>query len=254
MTQNAAPELSLRAYATPEDLPESLRKYCQSPEETGTKTWWFKHPFYVSWFPVATPCDIGELIDFRQQHYEAELKARNWGGVFAGVERAFRLPFLMDLVSNGEFMDAEEDPREAARFWKVARELWSDGEEDEDNPIWTRVMTCGVPHRGFMTRSRDRRALREMPENVKLYRGVQFEQYERPDPKRGANAGWAWSFSEETATWFARRFAEPGDTRFLVTADVPKSRIAAYITGRGEEEVLIEPGSVDPASMKVKAV
>lgn len=254
MTELAAPELKLTVYEAPSDLPVSLRHYCQSPEETGTETWWFKHPHYVTMFPVATPCEIEGLIEFRKSFHKENLAKRNWGGVFAGLERAFRMDYLVEYATIGEFLDAEEDPREAVTFWRLARHMWSDGEHDEASPIWSRLMNVKVPHRDFMTSARDRRALRAMPDVVTVHRGVQFPKFSKPSPLEAANAGWAWTFSENTAEWFAKRFAQAGDHCYVVTSEVPKSMIAAYITQRAEEEVLIEPGSVDPSTMLVRPI
>lgn len=76
------------------------------------------------------------------------------------------------------------------------------------------------------------RALKELPDEVAIYRGGNSES--QPYDK-----AFSWSLDINIANFFASRLGSAGG--YIATAKVKKSEIIEYIDGRGEEEVVVLP-------------
>lgn len=70
------------------------------------------------------------------------------------------------------------------------------------------------------------------PETVQIYRGVASDAFK---------AGLSWSLSREKAEWFASRFEFEDCQPVVYSFEINKSDILAYISERGESEVIIDP-------------
>lgn len=77
--------------------------------------------------------------------------------------------------------------------------------------------------------NKERRVLKNLPEEVVVYRGV------KPNAKIKALS---WTLSYDTAKWFADRFEKNGT---VYRARIKKNDILAYFEGRGESEVVVNP-------------
>lgn len=83
-----------------------------------------------------------------------------------------------------------------------------------------------------------------LPEQVKIYRGVAAK-----DPELPSGSGIAWTLRRDLACWFARHLPGPGGsgmfavpagwTSYLLAATVGRDRIAAHLTDRNEDEVIV---------------
>jgi hypothetical protein len=81
----------------------------------------------------------------------------------------------------------------------------------------------------------ERLALAKMPTEFTVYQGCTDER----------DDGWSWTTIEETARWFARRFADLEHANpVLRVARVKLNDVTAYFTRRNESEILIDPSLV----------
>jgi hypothetical protein len=211
---------------------------------------WFHHPLYVTFFPTLTPRPIEELLQMRRDRANQSLERGDFSGYVFAHERGYRMGKLADLVNENVFEEDGGFPRLSVQFWQLAAAVWVDAEFDEDDPCWTDLMDCGIPNRWAMTDSKDRRKLRAMPEMVEVYRGVQA--FTEDGARDYAHSGWSWTLDPKTARFFARRWLQGHNNPFVISARVPKSLIAAHLTGRGEDEVLIRPGAVEQEGVPVE--
>ncbi len=93
-----------------------------------------------------------------------------------------------------------------------------------------------------------------LPERVTIYRGITVEGSERP-----SHSGIAWTLRRDLACWFALHLPGPGGsamfhippgwTPHLFTATVRRERVAAHLTDRNEDEIIIFGMSTKTASM-----
>lgn len=111
-------------------------------------------------------------------------------------------------------------------------DLWRGADPDDTNPDFLEVWKQCSDWNG------DAALFDEKPlpddEEFTIYRG-QSNKDER-------NLGISWSLSKEVATRFANGAAVRSfQDGYLATAKVQRSHIMAYITGRNEEELIIDP-------------
>ena len=62
--------------------------------------------------------------------------------------------------------------------------------------------------------------------------------------QRKGDRGINWSISGEVAEWFARRWARSSATSWLTIGKVRGEDVLAYLTSRGEEEIVVNPKNV----------
>jgi hypothetical protein len=205
----------------------------------------FHHPMWISMFPLYMPKPIEEMIQFKQDRANALLEAgRPLAYIFAH-ERAYRITTLLELRDRGLF----STKRQQVDFWRIARNVWIDCEEDEDSDLWSDLMESQIDYRWAMTEKKDRRALRDMPSEVTVFRGVPSKNEQ--EARSGSVSGWQWTLSHKTARFFARRFIKHYQDPWIASATMPKDMIQAYLTMRGEAEVLIEPFMVDESEVSL---
>jgi hypothetical protein len=202
----------------------------------------FHHPLCIAIAPMAFPRPLEEIIDLRQQMLDQQMLERKFESAIFRYERPYRMTALLHLT------DCFDGRKGAIRFWRLAANVWTDAEYSESDYIWTKLMWADIPHRWAMTASADRRYLRTLPEIVTIYKGVQAPTLE--EAEEIVPDGWSWTFDIAIARKFANRYRPPTCTSYIATAKVSKQVIMAYLTHRGEREVLIEPGTVWDARVK----
>ena len=74
-----------------------------------------------------------------------------------------------------------------------------------------------------------------LPDTLTVYRGV--------SPGRVEN-GLSWTANKEKALWFAKRFMRTGRDAVLLSGEVRKKDVLAYLNRRNEDELVISPKDV----------
>ena len=80
----------------------------------------------------------------------------------------------------------------------------------------------------------------ELPDMVKVYRGVGLKDDE--ELETDDELGISWSISKEKGEWFSNRFWNNG---YLIEGEVKKEHIYGYLNGRQEQEVIVEPRFIE---------
>jgi hypothetical protein len=121
-------------------------------------------------------------------------------------------------------------------FFAEICELWRGADPDDTNPVFLTVWEEAYNWNGEMLTDDDTKLLPPESE-LTIYRG----QLSLDEPK-----GIAWSLSKEIAQKFAHgaSYRTYVTTGVLLEAKVSKQDIIAYITGRGEEEIIVNPLNV----------
>lgn len=215
----------------PEELDPELAAYLAESECLGMPA--LKHPliFSVPYMPPLNKMLNQGLIQKKKALADCLLSGRLERAVFLH-ERPYRLNALMEWVG---FIGAQVSNRV---YWETVRQVWTDSENvhetwDDWLLVWRgdfeRQRLCD---RRMATNAQDTKALAKMPEALKVWHGEEH-------PER---IGMSWTLSRETAAWFARRFGKKGGK--LYEGTVKRSDVIAYMTSRGEEEILVEPTMV----------
>lgn len=241
MAQEAADGLGrMHIYATPADLPDEYQE-CATKQESGLT--FFHHPFFVSMFPLAMPCTLGDYIAQRierARHYRSTGRPETYALMH---ERPYRMGALIECSQDFRAGD-NWTLRECCRFWAVAGHIWRDSELPEDAPEWAALLASEVPHRSFLTHGPNRRALAALPDPVPVFRGVQATNA-LTARYAALKGGFSWSISRDVAAWFSWRWKQGGVAAFVVSATAPRANIIALMTERGESEVLLDPAQRD---------
>ena len=171
------------------------------------------------------------------------LKERNWLGYFICHDNHLRL---------GAFV-AIEAALTDAEYWRYLRDVWL--WEEVSFPIrkhWIQYLSSkrGEGSIEMMT-DEERQIFHELPDPFTIYRGVGDKKH---------RFGLSWTLSRSKAEWFTgfaigvRRqmcYGLLATGRYLVTASCPKRLAAAYLAGRGEEEILVtHPRSLTRVSVQ----
>ena len=67
--------------------------------------------------------------------------------------------------------------------------------------------------------------------------------------------GWSWTLDRSVAEDFARRYREDAsDEALLVTADVDRAVVIAYLRSGGEDELILDPDALDWGTITITRV
>lgn len=154
--------------------------------------------------------------------------ARDWLTYMYLHER----PYRVDAVLRTRLRLLEDG---ADVYWRVVRALWIDTENMREWVGVVEILLDGPD--GDMMDEDERAALAAMEDPVRVFRGY----LGRAQDWRG----WSWTVDQKRAEWFGRRFASlHGKQARVVEATAPKASVVAYLTGRGEAEVVVSPKDV----------
>jgi hypothetical protein len=132
------------------------------------------------------------------------------------VERPWRMSTLERMYERGRI--------DRGKLADLLPGIWTDTElpsTNLDDPayLWREV--------DFATD--DEEAWEALPETMTVYRG-------------GPEGGISWTLDRERAQWFADRF---GVGHPLWTTAVTKAQVFGFLTGRGEQEIILDPDEVE---------
>jgi len=179
------------------------------------------HPLLVSF--DSEPTRANALFAHKQGQYDDALAAHDWRRALTFLERPYRLSFLR-LWWQSKIITV--DILRSELPW-----VWVDAEPDDTEPRW-RTLFCQASKAG---RLEDGAPLPE-GETLTVYRGQSPED----------ELGLAWTLDPATARFFARRFHAGGS---ILAGSVARSDVLAYLTGRGEQEIDVDPRKVAGVSV-----
>ena len=91
-----------------------------------------------------------------------------------------------------------------------------------------------------MMNDEEKKVLDELPDVVKIYRGVNLKEGDELDTDDYSyDMGISWTIDKERGEWFGNRFK--GNDCYLLEGEVDKSDIFCYFNSRKENEVVIRP-------------
>lgn len=221
-------------YPDTASLPEELQCYVR---DAGAGLRVFHHPFCIQILPIGLPDRIEAHLSARLAEAEDALRKEGVEAYLWRLEKPYRLNALHDAVQAGSF---DDDPK---AYWKLLGRIWMDSDIEEDAGVWGALLAVELPGKYAMTEPGARKRLAEKGEVLRVYRGVQA-----PDEIEARNetfSGYSWTLDRGVAVKFANRMIAAPDLAWVAQADVPAMQVQAYLTGRGEEEVVIAPEDID---------
>lgn len=120
-------------------------------------------------------------------------------------------------------------------FTEILKEIWTDTEFPSlnlDVTVQDLAAWFSFCDKDILMSKEDRIYFDSLPETVTVYRGVADDKFQK---------GFSWSLSKEKAEWFATRLEFDDCSPVLYSFEVNKSDIIAFLSCRGEAEVIITP-------------
>lgn len=175
------------------------------------------------------------------RRFEAQLKAKNealkagnWRQYVWLFERPWRLEAFASISWH----------LEGPNYWEMLGQVWSDTENAWQNmDEWHELLTADPEGREMMS-SPDVRCVFSLPPEqggllpmTQVYRGYCHDS---------AAAGFSWTLDKARARWFAGRLrdklADPPAR--IISGQVAREHVLAYITSRDEQEIVCLPENV----------
>ena len=174
-------------------------------------------------FNVYNDKDDFEL--FRVEMVERIQSAKTVMDILVFMCKPYRLTFFKHIQG---YLDVKD-------FTEILKEIWIDTEFPTLNlDVTTRDLAAWFSFcdKDILMSKEDRSYLDSLPETVTVYRGVADDKFKN---------GFSWSLSKEKAEWFATRLEFDDCNPVLYEFEVNKSDIVAFLSCRGEAEVIIAP-------------
>lgn len=190
---------------------------------------WVKHPFvYSPIFGEREHARLNALYEYKKTAYLEALAAKKWHTAVFLHERPWRLNAFLDIA---EHLDDQE-------YWQLLSTIWTDSENIWQNrDEWREAFEADRADRHLIMSDEERDALAALPDTIPVYRGYQHDT---------AEDGMSWTVDEDRAKWFANRWNTPESEAWprIAQGQVGKDKIIAYITSRGESEIIVFPEDV----------
>ena len=205
------------------ELHPDLQPYVEERDD-GMKV--LRHPlvYRLMWWDTA---EVNAALAAKTAAVKQAYDKNDWLHVIWLHERPYRMQALLNL---------EDLVTDDAEWWPLVRDVWTDSENIwQHTSSWYRVLVDEArPHRELLMTDDEHAALAAMPDTLTVYRGCLVEVNED---------GLSYTLDRARAEWFAKRFMRGGDDeeQIVVRAKIRKANVIAYLTGRGEDEVIAHP-------------
>ena len=192
---------------------------CLAPSAVGQV---LRHPLVYAVPYVPIPGLYNKMLAEKKAALEAAEKAGSWQTYIWLHERPHRMNALASICHLWE----HEDPD----FWSLFGAVWIDSEN-----LWQAIefigdtLTDPEVSRQMMV-DRERLTFATFPDEIRVFRGAS---------EWNVN-GWSWTTSYHKARWFQHR---QGDGK-MIAALVRRENVHAWITQRGESEIIVNPDDV----------
>ncbi len=181
-----------------------------------------KHPlvFDVPYTPRSNH-RLNYWYQYKLDRIREVIAERNYGAVIYLYERPYRLDAFHQIADH---LTDEE-------YWALLADTWIDSENIWQNrEEWGEVL-AGRPNSHLFMDEEDREKLAKLPDPIPVYRGA----------AAGVNDdGLSWTTDVRRAIWFANRLRRPDEQRVLVVGEVAHADVIGYLTGRGEDEIVVQ--------------
>lgn len=187
-----------------------------------------KHPLlYALPYHPALNGLLNAQIAVKLKAVKQAKQRRQWPTYIGLHERAWRLQALEEIA----------DRLRPRTYWSLLGEVYTDSENLWQNlDLWHDMLHDPRPDRVWLMTQTERRALKTLPQALKVYRGYVYGQQEQ---------GLSWTLRPGIAHWFALRHASEDDQHGRVLeGEVERSDVLAHFTGRNEAEIVALPERV----------
>lgn len=175
------------------------------------------HPLVIEHSP--RPAMVNYRYEAKRKALHEAMNDSNWHQAVWLHERPYRLDAFMSI---SDLLDDDN-------YWSLLADIWIDSENIWQNLDQWRQLFESTRSGSPMT-DEEEAALAAMPDPVPVYRGGVEDANEY---------GLSWTTDRERAEWFAVRMTADDEVGVVLDGLVAKKDVAAYFTGRGENEIVV---------------
>lgn len=190
-----------------------------------------KHPLYTNLFMSWR--EANETVEWKTKELESAMRdGRYEYALSVLITRPFRLEYLRNWWRKKSI--TREQLRDQLPW------IWTDSEPNDTDRRWVTLFRDSTKTEGVLVSDMFNGIRYPLPDDevLTIYRGTHY---------RNDKLGLAWSLSKEVAEMFSSygrlKDQNPG---WVITGEVPRGDILAYLMNRKEHEI-----DVDPAKVKV---
>lgn len=211
-----------------EELIQELR---DAVSDDGTGLSFIRHKFIHGLYIPVLDSFLNEQLRRKQAAAILARANKDWDTFVFLHERPYRAEAFEEIAD-----DMSDD-----EYWSLLADVWIDSENiPEMRHIWDELLASPRSGRLSMMMDDERLEYDALPDTITVYQG---HTEDRDD-------GWSWTTDPSIAQWFADRFANmeksPG---YVTTATVSKKDVHAFLTRRGESEILTDPETINIVSI-----
>lgn len=203
---------------TKEDLDPELAMYLTHDTRIGDM---IRHPLVQSIMhsPMLNAM-VNKQFKWKKKATTEALEQKDFARYIFLYERPYRLDAFVTIKDGLPDKD----------YWELLGEIWTDSENIWQNKAtWKKLLSSKRAGRNNIMSPEELKVFKKLPDIVTVYRGHQGKN----------KTGFSFTLDKDKADWFANRWKSAGTTGKTDTVQVPKSKIIAYFSGRGESEVVI---------------
>jgi len=220
-----------RMHDNPPPLHRDLRAWLYTSGALGGQS--LKHPLLFDvFYNPSNNARLNEIYRIKRKEADKLLKQRKFSSYVWWHERAYRLDAFVGVM---EELDDKD-------YWELLANIWSDSENIHQNFLmWRDCLEAeDRSSRELFMSEEDRVRLAELhlAETVTIFRGYCVSE---------GREGMSWTLDHDRAAWFASRFAgaiERSDCCEVAHATIKAENIIAFVSARGEDEIVALPEDV----------
>jgi hypothetical protein len=174
------------------------------------------------------------------EYYNECLEANNIEELAWLIERPFRITWFEDYVKEHISSISVE------KFYELLGELIIDSENTFQikDSVMNLINLMGNPR--LMMNQQEKDALNDLPEFVKIYRGVSSS-----DTFYDHLLSYSWTTDYDKAVWFSKRFKSDKEEFLVFEMEISKDEIISFFTRRSESEVILDYTKIDIDNLKI---
>lgn len=194
-----------------------------------------RHPLvlHVIFSPMFAHLANRALVHKREKLTKADAAGDFYSAIMLH-ERPFRLEAF--LHRQGQMGDPD--------YWSSLSKVWTDSEFPHvNNQMWRILWNSKRPGRHWAMDASDLSRFEAIRSNSRavVWRGAGHSKAKR---------GLSWTTDRKQAEWFASRFGDRGRESFVWELIVPGSKAIAFLTSRGESEIIIDASKIPAGSIR----
>jgi hypothetical protein len=183
---------------------------------------------------------INYMYSKNLEYYNELLKTNDIEKLIWLIERPFRITWFEDYVKEHISSIRVE------KFYELLGELIIDSENTfqiKDN-VMNLINLMGNPR--LMMNQQEKDAFNDLPEFVKIYRGVSSS-----DDFYDDLLSYSWTTDYDKAVWFSKRFESDKEEFLVFEMEISKDEIISFFTRRNESEVILDYTKLDIDNLKI---